>query len=162
MFRNKLHCVPSFSIDPATAVKKIFNFCTGGRLPSVPGSWILCCVILLIPHAGLAQMVASPVLLAQAWPAACGEVMMLIHVLRMSVPSLADALAVGLVTMLTPPGGAPSPLVSLAYQTAVLTAVAGGQSGDLIDTPHLRANEVRRLEVTDLVVGGRSGLRLAG
>jgi hypothetical protein len=88
--------------------------------------------------------------------------MMLIHVLRMSVPSLADALAVGLVTMLTKPGGPPSPLVSLAYRTAVLTAVAGGQSGDLVDTPHLRAHEVWRLEVTDLVVGGRSGLRLAG
>jgi hypothetical protein len=117
---------------------------------------------LIIPHAGLAQMIASPVLLAQAWPAACGEVMMLIHVLRMSVPSLADALAVGLVSMLTPASGAPSPLVSLAYRTAVLTAVAVSQSGDLVDTPHLRAHEVRLLEVTDLVVGGRSGLRLAG
>lgn len=118
-------------------------------------------VILVIQDAGLAELVASPVLLAQVWPGAFDEVMMLIQVLRMAVPSLAEALAVGLVSMLAP-AGTPSPRISLAYRNAVLSAVAGSEAGDRIAVPHLRPAEVWRLEVTDLVVGGQSGLRLAG
>ena len=119
-------------------------------------------VILIIQDAGLAELVASPVLLAQVWPGAFDEVMMLIQVLRMSVPSLAEALAVGLVSMLTPAIGTPSPRISLAYRSAVLSAAAASEAGDRIAAPHLRPAEVWRLEVTDLVVGGQSGLRLAG
>ncbi len=119
-------------------------------------------VILVVPDAGLAQLAASPVLLAQIWPAACEEVMMLIHLLRMSVPSLAEVLAMGLIAILAPAAGMISSQISLAHRTAVLTADATGENGVHIGTPHLRPSDVRRLVVTDLSAGGRSALRLAG
>ena len=119
-------------------------------------------VILVVPDAGLAQLAASPVLLAQMWPAACEEVMMLIHLLRMSAPSLAEVLAMGLIAILAPTAGMISSQISLTYRTAMLTADAIGENGERIGTPHLRPADVRRLVVTDLSAGGRSALRLAG
>gem|GEM_PF-1791467 len=84
------------------------------------------------------------------------------HVLRMSVPSLAEALKAGLISVLAPPADVTSAQISLGYGPAVLSAIAGGENGDQVAAPHLRPAEVRRLDITDLTVGGLSGLRLAG
>jgi hypothetical protein len=119
-------------------------------------------VILVAPDAGLAQLITSPLLLAQMWPAAAEEVKVLIQALRHSFPSLAEALAMGLIAVLAPVAGLISPQISLAYRTAVLKADATGQNGEHITAPHQHLAEVRRLVVTDLSAGGRSGLRLAG
>jgi hypothetical protein len=119
-------------------------------------------VILVVPDAGLAQLAASPVLLAQAWPVACEEVMTLIHILRMSFPSLAEVLAMGLIAVLGPAAGIISSQISLTYRSAVLTADATCENGDPVGAPHLRPADVRRLVITDLSAGGRSALRLAG
>jgi hypothetical protein len=118
-------------------------------------------VILVIPDAGLEQLIASPVLLAQMWPGACDEVKLLVQVLRMSFPSLAQVLAVGLITILGP-WAEDSPRITFGYGTAALSAVAFGEAGNLVAGPHLRPGTVLRLEITDLSVGGQSGLRLAG
>lgn len=119
-------------------------------------------VILVIPDPGLAQLAASPALLAQLWPGACGEVMFLLQVLRLSFPSLADALTVGLISVLTPPTETLTAQIFLTYKTVVLSAVARSQGGDRVTAPHLRPADIWRLEITDLSVDGRSGLRLAG
>lgn len=119
-------------------------------------------MILVIPDAGLAQIIASPTLLAQIWPGAADEVMMFIQVLRMSVPSLADALTVGLISILSPPAGTISAQIFLAYGRAVLSAMAVSETGEWLAAPHLQTAEVVGLDITDLSVGGRSGLRLAG
>jgi hypothetical protein len=119
-------------------------------------------VILVVPDAGLAQLATSPVLLAQMWPAACEEVMMLIHMLRMSAPSLAEVLALGLIAVLAPTAGIISSQISLAYRSAVLRADANGENGEHVDATHQRPADVRRLVITDLSAGGRSALRLAG
>ena len=119
-------------------------------------------VILVIPDPGLAQLAASPVLLAQLWPGAWEEVMFLLQMLRLSVPSLAEALTVGLISVLIPPAETLSAQIFLAYRTVVLSAVAHSQAGDRVTTPHLRPADIWRLEITDLSAGGRSGLRLAG
>lgn len=119
-------------------------------------------MILVVPDAGLAQLAASSVLLAQMWPTAWEEVMTLIHMLRMSFPSLAEVLAMGLIAVLAPAAGMVSSQLSLAYRTAVLTAEATGENGEHVAAPHLWPAQVRRLVVTDLSAGGRSALRLAG
>jgi len=119
-------------------------------------------VILVVPDAGLRQLIASAAFLAQAWPGAWEEVMLFIQVLRMSVPSLAEALKAGLISVLAPSADAASPRISLGYGPAVLSAIAGGENGYQVAAPHLRPAEVRRLDITDLTVGGLSGLRLAG
>jgi hypothetical protein len=119
-------------------------------------------VILVVPDSGLQQLIASAMLMAQAWPGAWEEVMLFIQVLRMSVPSLAEVLKIGLITVLTTPADETTAQISLGYGTAVLTAIAGGKNGDRVPAPHLRPVEVWRLEITDLTVDGLSGLRLAG
>jgi hypothetical protein len=119
-------------------------------------------VILVIPDAGLTQLVASSALLAATWPGACEEIKLLIQVLRMSWPSLAEALALGVISILAPAAGASTSLISLVHRTVVLTGIARDEGGDQVGAPHLRPAEVQRLDVTDLVVGGRSWLRLAG
>lgn len=117
-------------------------------------------VILTVADAALAHLLASPVLLAQAWPGAYGDAMALIQALRCA-PTLIVVLAAGLVEMLIPPTGEPSAVITLAHRSAVLTAVAGDRDGAAITEPHLRPESVRRLAITEMSVGGRSGLRLA-
>lgn len=87
---------------------------------------------------------------------------MLIQVLRMSFPSLAEALAVGLVALLTPATGRPAAEISLAHKRAVLVAVARTQLGDRVQVPHTRPTQVGRLDVIDLAVGGLFAVRMAG
>ena len=119
-------------------------------------------MILVIPDAGLAQLVASSALLVATWPGACEEIKLLIQVLRMSVPSLAEALALGVISVLAPAAEASTSLISLVHRTVVLTAVTRNEAGDQVGAPHLRPAEVWRLDVTDLLVGGGSWLRLVG
>jgi hypothetical protein len=88
--------------------------------------------------------------------------MVMVQVLRLSIPSLADALTVGLITVLGPAAEAVAAQISLGYQTVTLTALAGGADGDKVAEPHLHPAEVTRLEITDLRVDNRTGLRLAG
>jgi len=119
-------------------------------------------VLLTIPDAGLAELLASPALLAQMWPGATDEVMLLVHILRMSGPSLAGVLAVGLVQLLTPPGTNPFSQIGLTWMSTVLSAVARREDGERVAEPHARTTEVRWLEVTDVAVAGRSVLRVPG
>jgi hypothetical protein len=120
-------------------------------------------MILTVPDTGLEGLLASTVLLTQLWPGVVEEVKVLIQVLLAARPSLAEALSVGLVRMLTPVGGAPAPQVFLAYQSVVLSAFAADKDGDPVAEPYLRPGDVWRLAVADIVVGGRSALsRAAG
>jgi hypothetical protein len=116
---------------------------------------------LTVADAALAHLLASHALLVQAWPGAYADAMALIQALRCAVPSLVVVLAAGLVEMLTPAPEEASPLITLRYRSAVMTALAGGQDGTAITEPHLRLEAVRRLAITNMSVGGRSGLRLA-
>jgi hypothetical protein len=118
-------------------------------------------VLLTIPDPGLAQLIASPMLLAQLWPGASHEVMLLVHLLRMSGASLAEVLVVGLVQLLTPPATTPLPPVGLAWKSVVLSAIARREDGEPVAEPHARTADITWLEVTDVAVSGRSGLRMA-
>jgi hypothetical protein len=119
-------------------------------------------MILTAADAGLAQLLASKVLLAKMWPAASHEVLVLVQVLRIS-PTLADALTFGLLALMTPLGSSrpPGELV-VAYKTAVVMAVARRPDGELVVVPHTRAMEVAWLDVADVAVGGQSGVRMTG
>jgi hypothetical protein len=119
-------------------------------------------VLVTVPNADLADLMASSVLLSRMWPSACQEVVMLIHVLRISDPSLADALTTGLVSVMTPPLSKSSAEISLTHKSAVLSAVARREAGGRITAPHNRPSEIRWLEVTDLAVAGHSALRRTG
>jgi len=118
-------------------------------------------MILTVPDAGLEGILASTVLLTQLWPGAIEEVKVLIQVLLTAGPSLAEALSVGLVRILTPAGGASASQVFLAYESAVLSALAADKTGDPVAEPHLRLADVWQLSVADVAVGGRPALSSA-
>jgi hypothetical protein len=119
-------------------------------------------MLVTVPDADLSQLLASPALLAQTWPSASQEVMMLVHVLRISVPSLAEALTVGLLKLVTPPTGRASADVGLAYKRAVLNGVARRGDGARVMSPHARPSEVTCIDVRGLVVAGRASFGMAG
>jgi hypothetical protein len=119
-------------------------------------------VLLTVPDAGLEVLLASSVLLKQTWPGASQEAMMLIQVLRVAAPSLADVLAIGLVSLLTPSTGRSAAEVALVHQRAVLSAIARRESGARVTAPHTHPCDVTWLEVTDLAVAGRSCLGMTG
>ncbi len=87
---------------------------------------------------------------------------MLIHLLKVSTPSLADALAWGLLSVLTPASPKPTAAIAVARRRAVLNATAFGEDGDRVIAPQHRPDEVTRLEVIDLAVAGRSCLGMTG
>jgi hypothetical protein len=105
---------------------------------------------------------ASVAMLKRTWPAYHDEAMMLIHLVRVAAPSLADVLALGMISVLAPTPRASAATIQLAYRTAVLGAVAYCANGDQVPAPHLHPSEVTHLEVTDLAVGNDSYCGMCG
>lgn len=116
-----------------------------------------------VPDAGLYELLASQLLLSQMWPGVHQEVMTLVHVLRISVPSLAEVLAVGLVQLVTPATGKLTADMAVTHRRAVITGVARRrEDGSRVTSPHRRLGEVTWLEVRDVAVAGSSALRMTG
>lgn len=111
---------------------------------------------------GLAGLLNSSASLTKTWPDAHREAAMLIQILRISDPSLADAMHIGLISLLTPTNGQARTHVALGHKRAVLTAEARDRKGDAIDSPHNRPQEVEWLEVLDIAVAGLSATRTTG
>jgi hypothetical protein len=118
-------------------------------------------MIIAVLDPWLAALLASAVLLAQLWPAAAEDVMVLLDELRLAGTTLADALQNGLVRVLEPVPGTADPHLSVACGQAVLSGLARSRDGELVRDPHLRPSEVCHLAVANLVVGGVSALSRA-
>lgn len=118
-------------------------------------------MILTVPDARLDALLASPSALSNTWSTAWEDVKAFLQFLRKAA-SLAHVVAMGMVELLTPSKDASPGQVVLADGPIVLNAIAGDQSGVTILDPYVETASVRHLMVTDLTVGGRSGLRLAG
>jgi hypothetical protein len=119
-------------------------------------------VLLTVTDAALEAVMASPALIERTFPGVHQEVMMLIHLLRVSSPSLVDVFAWGLIGILTPASQKPGAAIALAYRQVVLSAIARNKDGVRVVSPHDRPAEVTRLDVVDLAADGRSCLGAAG
>jgi len=87
--------------------------------------------------------------------------MTLVHVVRIAVPSLYEALEVGLVELMAPKSSKPTASIGIIHKRAVLTGVAlRREDGCRVARPHTRPREVTWLEVRDVCLRGRSGLRM--
>jgi hypothetical protein len=82
----------------------------------------------------------------------------LIHVLRIADPSLADALAIDVVT---PSASGWAEQIELEHRSAAIRAVPRTRAGEPVGDPLVNATEVEWLEVRDLAVDGLSGLGTA-
>ena len=117
-------------------------------------------MILTVADHGLEVLLASAALLAQRWPTAAEDVMVILGAILLAGATLADVMRNGLIRVLAPVPGAPFQL-SLACGQAVLTASAAGPHGEPVADPHLRPSEVCRLAVTGIAVSGSSVLEPA-
>ena len=108
-----------------------------------------------VPDASLSELLASQTLLVNAWPETAREVMVLLQVLRSAMPSLADALAIGLVALAAPTAMSS---VELSHRRAALTAIGHRADGSTVDAPHSHLSEITRLEVQDVRAEERSSL----
>jgi hypothetical protein len=114
-------------------------------------------VFVTIPDAGLSELLASQTLLVKAWPDTAREVMVLLQVLRSAMPTLADALAIGLIALAAPTAAMSG--VELRHRRATLTAVGLRTDGSTVQAPHSHLSEITGLQVRDVHAEGRSGLR---
>ena len=120
-------------------------------------------MIILVLDPWLDALLASAALIAQLWPTAAEDIMLIFGALRLAGTTLADTLQNGLVRTLEPIRGAAESQIMLACGQAVLSGFAAGRDGKPVHGPHLRASDVCRLVVADLAVGGVSALsRAAG
>jgi hypothetical protein len=119
-------------------------------------------MILVVTDASLESVLRSSVVIEQLWPGAAQEVKMLLSILgSKAFPTLADVLVLGLIALMTPAPGSLPERVLLTYRRVVLAAVALSVDAVRIDAPHARANDVVRLEIVDVAVGGLSALKAA-
>jgi hypothetical protein len=116
-------------------------------------------MLVTVPDPGLGELLASQARLLQAWPDAAFEVMKFITVLRCSTPSLAEALTLGLVVLAAP--AAALGAVDLRYRRAEMSAIGRRGDGTEVQRPHEHLGEVTCIEIRDVMVAGRAGLRTA-
>lgn len=118
-------------------------------------------VFIAVPDAGLNALLRSSSALSNTWSIAWEDVKIFLQILRKSL-SLAHVMAMGMVELLGPPKDVAPGQVVLTDGPIVLNGIAGNKAGATILAPHADTASVRHLTITDLTVGGRSGLRLAG
>ena len=95
----------------------------------------------------------------RTWPQAGDDVLLLVHILKISQPSLAQALATGLVVLAT--WSQRDAELTLAAGDAVVRGLAQDDNGGPVPDPRRRAHEVLQLLVLDVVAEGRSAMKVA-
>lgn len=128
-----------------------------GILDGSPATRYVGTVFLTIPDADLSELLTSQTLLLKVWPDTAREVMVLLQLLRSAMPTLADALAIGLIAMAAPTTKSG---IELSHRRAALTATGCRTDGSKVQAPHSHLTEITRLEVHDVRAEGRSGLRV--
>jgi hypothetical protein len=128
----------------------------GCVVDGLPAARYVGTVFVTIPDADLSELLASQTLLLKVWPDTAREVMVLLQLLRSAMPTLADALAIGLIAMAAPTA---MPGVELSHRRAALTATGCRADGSRVEAPHSHLTEITRLEVHDVRADGRSGLK---
>ncbi|MEU9891486.1 hypothetical protein [Sphaerisporangium sp. NPDC051011] len=117
-------------------------------------------MLLSFQDAGLAQIVNDHLSIMRVWPLAVVEVMMIMKLLQLAAPTLVNALGLGI--KITPPRvEGPDGLISVAYGSVVIMALAKGEFGEAVSRPYDKPAEVWALEVADMIVDGQSGLGMA-
>lgn len=124
--------------------------------------WHTRVVFMSVPDRSLAAFLGSSKALAQKWPGTHPEAVMLMHVLRISHPSLADALRTGLIHMITPPATGAGSRISLVHKSAIIVANARNEIGNTVLSPHTRPKQVTWIEILNLAVGGLNAIRMTG
>ena len=107
--------------------------------------------------ASLAEVLASSTLITQTWPRASDDVFLLVHLIKVTLPSLAEVLSTGLVTLTSASPGIGE--FSLGLGLAELTGYAQTKDRKPVLDPKRHANAVVCINVVDVVAEGRSAVK---
>lgn len=116
-------------------------------------------MIMVSSDAALAEVLASTALITQTWPQASDDIFLLVHLIKVTLPSLAEVLLTGLVTLkFASPGTAE---LSLGLGRAELTGHAQSKDLEPVTDPRRHANDVLCIDILDVVAEGRPAVKVA-
>ncbi|WP_026877254.1 hypothetical protein [Jiangella gansuensis] len=116
-------------------------------------------MIMVSSDASLAEVLASSTLIAQTWPQASDDVFLLVHLIKVTLPSLAEVLSTGLVSLTSATPSAAG--MSLGLGLAELTGQAQTKDREPVTDPRRNANDVVRIDIVAVVAEGRSAGKVA-
>ena len=116
-------------------------------------------MIVVVTDAALHELLSSGTLITTTWPRAHEDVFVLVKVLQITVPTLAEVLSTGLITLLA--ANALTSEITLATERATLQAVALTQHGERVADPQTSADQVFRVDILDVAAEGRSASKVA-
>jgi hypothetical protein len=116
-------------------------------------------MIVVVTDPALNELLASGTLISTTWPRAHEDVFVLVKVLQITVPTLAEVLSTGLINLFA--SNTRTSEITLATGLATLQAVALTQHGERVADPEQDADQVFRVDVLDVTAEGRSASKVA-
>jgi hypothetical protein len=116
-------------------------------------------MIVIATDEPLRQLLESGALITSMWPRAHDDVFLLLKVLQVTFPNLAEAIGTGLVTLLA--ANLQTSVVTLSAGAATLLAVAQDQNGGRVADPKGSAHMVAQLDILKVEAEGRAASTVA-
>lgn len=107
----------------------------------------------------LKQLLDASALVTSAWPDAHEDVFVLVKVLQVTFPTLAEVIATGLVVLIA--ANSRTSVVTLSAGAATLRAIAQDQNGGRVADPKGNAHMVVQLDIIDVEAEGRAASKVA-
>jgi hypothetical protein len=116
-------------------------------------------MIVLVPDEPLHRLLATGTRIVSTWPQTNEDVRVLVKLLQVTIPSLAEVLATGLVVLTV--ANARDSIVTLRLGEVFLMAIAQDEDGRRVRDPGNNPEKVVRLDIVDVQSEGRSGAEVA-
>jgi hypothetical protein len=116
-------------------------------------------VIVVVTDGPLNQLLSSGTLIAATWPHANEDVRVLVTLLQVTFPTLAEVLGIGLVTLSV--ANIRTSEISLSSGAATVRALAQSQDGVRVTDPKQHPGQVFRLDIVDVEAEGCSAAKVA-
>ncbi|MDE0775446.1 MAG: hypothetical protein OSB43_04135 [Nocardioides sp.] len=116
-------------------------------------------MIVLVNDEPLRRLLATGARIMSTWPQTNEDVRVLVKLLQVTIPSLADVLATGLVVLTVV--SAKDSIVALTLGDVFLIAIAQDGEGRRVRDPMNNPERVVRLDIVDVQSEGRSGAEVA-
>lgn len=116
-------------------------------------------MIVLVTDEPLHRLLASGARIMSTWPQSNEDVRVLVKLLQVTIPSLAEVLATGLIVFAA--ANTRDSVITLTWGDVRLLAIAQDKDGRKVKDPRNNPEKVVRLDILDVQSEGRSGAEVA-
>lgn len=116
-------------------------------------------MIVVVTDQPLRRLLASGTAIECTWPQANEDIRVLVALLQVTLPSLAQVIETRLVALAA--ANNRTSVVTLTSGSATVLAVAQDEEGERVREPKANPEEVVRLDIVDVQAEGRSGTEVA-